>query len=378
MSESTSFSDSIEAILRSRFGEEKTEEILRESLLIGYLKLKTKAANKGSKSRGSFANLYAIYVLVEDYLQHGYDSRGNYAEYEGARFGNLFARQRQLPFGEKLQNHALNSRLNDEFHKFYPAEAARPIQRDVASQRYWFTESYLLVGGKNIAAAVVEIIDMYVATRRDSFSEFIRTCREIEALDENEGERKKSFIASLLNPNTDARIFEIVSFAIMKTHYGKETVWLGPTRESVTEENLQLYKTGRTNANDGGIDFVMRPLGRFFQVTETLELKKYFLDIDKIQRFPITFVIKTQLDSALVRQRLRDGANQVFGVNRVVESYMNAIEEIVTIPELTGYLDDAETYGNFGQLITEVILQSRVEFNLDDDEEAMVKVMDTE
>ena len=50
-----------------------------------------------------------------------------------------------------------------------------------------------------------------------------------------------------------------------------------------------LYKTGRTNANDGGIDFVMRPLGRFFQVTETVDVNKYFLDIDKIQRFPLTF-----------------------------------------------------------------------------------------
>ena len=48
---------------------------------------------------------------------------------------------------------------------------------------------------------------------------------------------------------------------------------------------MKLYKTGRTNANDGGIDFVMKPLGRFFQVTETLDFKKYFLDIDKIETF---------------------------------------------------------------------------------------------
>lgn len=57
---------------------------------------------------------------------------------------------------------------------------------------------------------------------------------------------------------------------------------------------MHLYKTGRTNANDGGIDFVMRPLGRFFQVTETLDFKKYFLDIDKIERFPLSFVIKSE------------------------------------------------------------------------------------
>ena len=35
-------------------------------------------------------------------------------------------------------------------------------------------------------------------------------------------------------------------------------------------------------------DLVMKPLGRFFQVTETIDVGKYFLDIDKVQRFPIT------------------------------------------------------------------------------------------
>ena len=37
----------------------------------------------------------------------------------------------------------------------------------------------------------------------------------------------------------------------------------------------------------------MTPLGRFFQVTETTDVNKYFLDIDKVQRFPITFVVKS-------------------------------------------------------------------------------------
>jgi hypothetical protein len=284
-------------------------------------------------------------------------------------------RQRQLPFGERLQNHALNSRLNDEFHKFYPDEPLRPIQRDVASQRYWFTEALLLAQGVNIAHAVIEIIDKYVETRRDRFSEFINACREMAALDESRVEEKQEFIVSLLQPGTDARIFEIVSFSIMKVHYSKETVWLGPGRETVEEEALQLFKTGRTNANDGGIDFVMRPVGRFFQVTETLDLKKYFLDIDKIQRFPITFVIKTELDARAVRDKLRRGAEQIFGVKRVVESYMEAVEEIVTIPDLLRYLDEVMGAGQFADLLDEVVLQSRVEFNLDDDEEAMVRVM---
>ncbi|WP_143437709.1 hypothetical protein [Hydrocoleum sp. CS-953] len=56
--------------------------------------------------------------------------------------------------------------------------------------------------------------------------------------------------------------------------------------ENIQQENLKFYKTGRTNANDGGIDFVMKPLGRFFQVTETTDFKKFFLDTDKIEKYP--------------------------------------------------------------------------------------------
>ena len=38
----------------------------------------------------------------------------------------------------------------------------------------------------------------------------------------------------------------------------------------------------------------MKPLGRFFQVTETLDFKKYFLDIEKIERYPLSFVVKSE------------------------------------------------------------------------------------
>ncbi|MBX7449408.1 hypothetical protein GR927_15545 [Mycolicibacterium sp. 3033] len=371
-----SFSHQIHQILIAHFGEDKAVDIWKSSLLIGYIDRKTRAANRGSKSRGSFANLYAIYVLAEDYIAKGYAFRDDYGKYEGARFSQLMLRQRELPFGEKLQNHALNSRLNDEFHKFFPEEQSRPILRDVATQRYWITESLLEVCGENIAEAVVEVIDKYVETRRDRFTEFISDCQRIDALDDSEADKKVEFVTSLLQPSTDARIFEIVSFCIMKTHFGNETIWIGPTRETVEEEFLRLFKTGRTNANDGGIDFVMRPLGRFFQVTETLDLKKYFLDIDKVQRFPITFVVKTELTSEVVRERLRIGAVQLLGIDKVVEAYMTAIEEVVTIPQLVEFLQQAAQKGRFAEIISEIILQSRVEFNLDDDEEAMLRTMD--
>ena len=123
-----------------------------------------------------FANHYALYVLVEDYINNGFLKRkaGEYRKYEGARLSDLLRRQRELPFGAKLQNHALNSRLNDEFSKYFPTAELRPILRDQTEQRYWVTERLLSVslasGGTarevNVAEAIIEIIDAYVATKR--------------------------------------------------------------------------------------------------------------------------------------------------------------------------------------------------------------------
>lgn len=311
-----SFTEQIIAILTKYYGEYATD-VLESSPLLGYLNNKTRAANRGSKARGAFANHYALYVIVEDYLKKGfYDGTSGrpYAQYEGARFSDLFMRQRELPFGAKLQNHALNSRLNDEFKKFYPTIGKQPIIRDVATQRYWIQEDLLQVhvrhkDGKdhvyNIATAIIDIVDAYVTTKRAAFEGFLGTCREISELGKKEPQQATAFVVQQLQPNVDARVFEIVSYAVLKARFGQESVWIGETQDNVTEEALTLYKTGRTNANDGGIDFVMKPLGRFFQVTETIDVKKYFLDIDKVQRFPITFVVKSLDTEKQIRAAIR-------------------------------------------------------------------------
>ncbi|HEY8650506.1 MAG TPA: hypothetical protein VIL70_06285, partial [Chthoniobacterales bacterium] len=54
--------------LKSRFGAD-ADAIYQASTLLQYINIKTKSAEKGSKARGSFANLYAIYILVEDYIK---------------------------------------------------------------------------------------------------------------------------------------------------------------------------------------------------------------------------------------------------------------------------------------------------------------------
>lgn len=363
------FTPQILQILQDAFGDDRIA-IFERSPLLQYLNVKTRSASKGSKSRGSFANIYAVYVLVEDYLKNNFHKKKNYDEYEGARFTDLLARQRQLPFGSKLQNHALNSRMNEEFKKYFPQVEFIPIMRDAQTNRYWINENLLKITDKrkaiNIAESVIAIIDRYIATKQSAFRTFIETCERLQAISDEKDIEASEFIESLLSPNSDARIFEIVSYAILRYYYYGQTVYFGFSLDNIQEENLALFKTGRTNANDGGIDFVMRPLGRFFQVTETLDVKKYFLDIDKIERFPISFVIKSDDTVETLLSRLEDGAKRQYGIKSIVEKYMNCIEEVINIPLLLERFQIAKSQGHLRSILNEIVSQSKVEFNFND------------
>jgi len=113
-----SFTKIMKEVLEKYFGE-NSEQIFKNSELIQYLNIKTVSADRGSKSRGSFANIYAIYVLIEDYIKNDFHKKGKYSKYDGAIFSDLSKRQRELPFGAKLQNHALNHRMNQEFKNIF-------------------------------------------------------------------------------------------------------------------------------------------------------------------------------------------------------------------------------------------------------------------
>ena len=369
-----SFTSTIRNILTLFFGK-NAEAVLESSLLIQYLNEKTKSAHRGSKARGSFANLYSIYVVVEDYIDHGYHKakKGKYADYEGAIFSYLFKRQRELPFGAKLQNHSLNNRTNSEFQKFFPTANLRPILRNQETNRYWVNDSLLWIDINkkqyNIAEAVIAIVNEYIKTKQDSFVRFINQCQQIQTVGSKDKQGIKNFILSLLAPNVDARLFEIVSYSILKFYYIEQNIYWGYELEKVEPENLKLYKTGRTNANDGGIDFVMKPLGRFFQVTETLDFKKYFLDIEKIEKYPITFVIKAEDSIDEIKNKLESDALKTYPVKTIVKKYLDCIEEIINIPTLTTYPQTVEQNGLLLKVLDEIILQSKVEFNYSEEDE---------
>jgi hypothetical protein len=368
------FTINIKEILQRNFSSNAVE-IFEKSQLIQYINEKTRSAGKGSKARSSFANLYAIYVIIEDYITNGFDEKGDYSKYEGASFHKLLARQRELPFGSKLQNHALNNRMNSEFEKYFPSSDFKPILRDQATNRYWINEHLLNVKiGKitiNISKSIIGIIDEYVTVKQDAFQRFVASCEALQDINSSEFTSVEEFITGLLAPNVDARLFEIVSYSILKYYYHDQTIIWGYEMDKLNTENLKLYKTGRTNANDGGIDFVMKPLGKFFQVTETLDFKKYFLDIDKIQKYPITFVIKSDEDVENLRRKIKENTNKMYSISAIVDKYMACIEEIINIPMLNIRFKDAVQKGYLNRILDEIVLQSKVEFNYVEDDTEM-------
>jgi hypothetical protein len=351
---------------------EQATLLYQSSYLLQYLDKKTQSVDKSSKARGSFANLYAIYVLVEDYIKKGYlnSTTKQYATYEGMMFTDALTRTRELRFGEKLQNHALNNRCNDEFKKFFNSETSEiPIQRDLDAKRYWVNENLLKVfvpnsGTKNIAPICIEIIDKYVKLKMEGFSSFFDDLNELKISVSTNPNIAINFISDTLRPSSDARIFEIVSYVIVKYHFINQTIKY--TLNGVTkEEPLTVFKVGRTNANDGGIDYIMQPLGRIFQVTEVLDFKKYFLDIDKLIHYPITFVVKQDITPSDALEKIRVNAAKKYPDPTVLNQYLSCFEEIITIPTLKQMLSSNIENGYLTNMVDELITQCKVEYNID-------------
>ena len=113
----------------------------------------------------------------------------------------------------------------------------------------------------------------------------------------------------------------------------------------------------------------MKPLGRFFQVTETLDFKKYFLDIEKIERYPLSFVVKSEESKDELLAKIKADALKTYVVQKVVDDYLSCIEEVINIPVLKSYLYDLEQKSIVPEVLKEIILQSKVEFNYDEDED---------
>jgi hypothetical protein len=351
-------------ILKSEYPKD-FQKLYDNSPMLQYLDKKMKAVHGNSKTRRSLANIYAIYSILYFYQNDFYENKDEYRRFEGYDYMRLFNFYRSLYGGSKLQNHALNSRVNGEFHNKIKNTINDLII--INNGKYLIHIDYIYVEEYDISKVSCKIIERYVELLMAKDHALINILEELRNLDDYS--EKKAKINALLTEDAEARIFEIISYAILKNHYKNVTVFFGYTKDTIDEVTLELFKTGRTNANDGGIDFVMRPVGRFFQVTEVNNYDKYLLDIDKVMHFPISFVIKTKLSKKNVLSDLeRYIAQRSSGMTVLEERYKDAIEEIITINEIQAWTDELNN-DDIDRIIRDIDIYYRLEMNMDAEDE---------
>jgi hypothetical protein len=298
-----------------------------------------------------------MYFYEQDY----YNKPNDYKNFAGYEYTKLFTFFRGLYGGEKLQNHALNSRVNSEFRN--KISTKHDIELIVINgSKYALNISYLYVEGKDISKIANKIVNEYIYLLTIKDNKLISDIEELLLMETEENKKRK--ICDMLDENSEARVFEIISYSILKSYYRNIKIYFGYTIDELQERYLELYKTGRTNANDGGIDFVMRPLGRFFQVTEVNDYNKYLLDIDKVMHFPITFVIKTLQKNEEVEKAFKEYIEHKSGGMKVIkERYIDAIEEIITINELKARLFELNI-DTVNELLSDIDKYYRIELNI--------------
>lgn len=348
----------IEEILRREY-KNNYEAIFNNSPLLQYLDLKMGAVYGNSKTRRSLANIYAIYSILHFYVEDYYNQKEKYKSFVGYPYTKVYSFAKSLYGGDKLQNHGFNNRVNFEFHN-------RCASNDliiIDSGRYALHIDFLYVNGIDISKTAVRIIEKYIYLLQEKDNAFMNDLEELKELQTREAKLKK--LITMLTEKSEARVFEIISYAILKNHYKGIQIYWGYTREELQKDVLTLYKTGRTNANDGGIDFVMKPLGRFFQVTEVMEnYDKYLLDIDKVMHFPITFVVKSTKTKIGIKKDLDDYIQfKSGGMSIIINRYRNAIEEIITINELKEWMNGLQD-ADINSVINDIEMYYKLEMNL--------------
>ena len=107
-------------------------------------------------------------------------------------------------------------------------------------------------------------------------------------------------------------------------------------------------------------------------MTETLDVKKYFLDIDKIERFPISFVIKSIEPIETLRQKLEAARRNNLACKRSSRPTWIVSRKSSTFPF---YRNDSAGGSSriFAAILDEIVKQSKVEFNYSDETEAEIE-----
>ncbi|CAI3706520.1 hypothetical protein [Clostridium neonatale] len=100
------------------------------------------------------------------------------------------------------------------------------------------------------------------------------------------------------------------------------------------------------------------------QVTEVLDFKKYFLDIEKINKFPITFVIKTEDRAKDVIKMIEKQAESMYK-EETLQRYLNCFEKIITLRKLRKYLNTIIEQNILDKFFMDLIKYCSIEYNVE-------------
>lgn len=344
------------------------ELLIESSHLLTYLHSEM-AAYKNKRT--NISTLYVFFTLVEDYRNkvQNPDDLTRIVEIEPARFTDLISRHRELYDASRHQNHVYNARLDKKFNRIAGLQTdvnviiRTPLPGNNSITNYQINQEFLIVdieGTKvNISSAVIAVLNEYMSVLEEISTDFFN---EIERFQKDKT-NADNFILSCIGDEANALRFEITSFAILYAYYSVKTVYFGKNREAIREIKCQLYRSGRFNANDAGVDFILKPEGKLFQATEEVEIGKWFMDIDKVARYPISFVVKDERKPSDVLQDIREQGERKKWENEKITQMCKSIEYIITIPTLAKILD----YCTRNDLLSMILEQMKINMQLEID-----------
>lgn len=135
-------------------------KVYESNYMLQYLDKKMKAVHGNSKTRRSLANIYAVYSILYFYKSDFYNKPSEYKSFEGYDYMRLFNFYRGLYGGSKLQNHALNSRVNGESrNKFSNANTDLII---INNGKYLINIEYLYSQKHDVSKTACKIIERYI------------------------------------------------------------------------------------------------------------------------------------------------------------------------------------------------------------------------
>ena len=70
-----------------------------------------------------------------------------------------------------------------------------------------------------------------------------------------------------------------------------------------------------------------------------------------------------------ILQKIKENASKTYSITAIVEKYMSCVEEVINIPTLIFRFKETVKQGYLSNVLDEIILQSKVEFNFEDENE---------